>query len=301
MKTVDNIPNDRVCERAIGAGRLSRQGRSRRAPRVVDMLHRSQPFPASVMPVASAATWQRGIGNSWMLLTIGLMIGFVLGFVLFLSRLPEEQYTLVETERMVEEFETADSADYEFYDRLSDSGSPVPEFNDAANQMPAFSGAETTGNSATARRASRAPAVELTEDLEIGVASVQPIEVAATGAAARAVASQARVVKAESQARQQAQPVKQVSAPTVVKRVRENAATAYYLQAGAFTHGGDAERMQRELNRTGLDAFVRTVAINGKQWHRVRIGPFYDADSLYQAQTRLGRSGISYLVIKVQS
>ena len=49
-----------------------------------------------------------------------------------------------------------------------------------------------------------------------------------------------------------------------------------------------------------MDAFINNIAIEGKQWHRVRLGPFYDSQSLYSAQNRLGRSGISYLVVKVQ-
>ena len=59
--------------------------------------------------------------------------------------------------------------------------------------------------------------------------------------------------------------------------------------------------MKSRLIDSGMDAFVRTVAKDGKQLHRVRIGPFYDAKALRDAQSRLSQSGLGYLVIKVQS
>ena len=95
--------------------------------------------------------------------------------------------------------------------------------------------------------------------------------------------------------------VKTVREPTVIKKIHSKPSTSFYLQAGAFTKSGDAQRMKERLTQSGMDAFVRTVDIDGQAWHRVRIGPFYDSDTLHTAQTKLGRNGISYLVIKVQS
>ena len=88
---------------------------------------------------------------------------------------------------------------------------------------------------------------------------------------------------------------------SIVKKVEKRQGVAYYLQAGAFLKGADAAKMQQQLNTAGMDAFIRSAKVDGRQWHKVRIGPFYDSDTLYTAQTRLGRSGISYLVIKVES
>ena len=232
---------------------------------------------------------QRGIGQWWMILTIGIMVGFVFGFILFLSRLPDEHYTLVETERGIEQIEASDAEQYAFYDRLSDQRSTVP--NAEANDLPAFSRDRNAGKySAGANE--RPTAVKIADELTVG-ADVKPVEVAASAAAATAAVVSGGNAGAGDH----------LLAPesTTVKKSVDRPSTSYYLQAGAFARGDDAQRLQRQLNQSGMDAFVKKVAIEGKQWHRVRIGPFYDSRSLNTAQTKLGRNGISYLVIKVQS
>lgn len=235
----------------------------------------------------SRVTSQAGFGNSWVLLTLGLMVGFITAFVLFMSGMPEEHYTLIEAETAVEQYKSADASEFEFYDRLNNLNSTVPEFK--KEDIPAFSNEGRRVITATAEKQS---AVELAPDLIARADEGQAVEVAASAV------KEPRVAAAQSDSLVRARPVKQ---NTIVRKIAKTPDTAYYLQAGAFTSGGDADRMQEQLVSAGMDAFVKTVAIDGKNWHRVRIGPFYDSDSLYTAQTRLGRSGISYLVIKVQS
>ncbi len=226
-----------------------------------------------------------------MVLTIGIMVGFIFGFILFLSRLPNDTYTLVETERGIEQIDAADADQYNFYDRLSDSNSLVP--NAAAEDLPSFTRSSSEGKyGADANQRPRA--VEIADELTVGT-EVAPVEIAAVGAgnlgATGAVAS---VTTANNSAAGSG------VRDTVVKRSDSHPSTFYYLQAGAFNDPADANRLQRQLVRSGMDAFINNVAIEGKRWHRVRVGPFYDADSLTAAQTRLGRNGISYLVVKVQ-
>lgn len=228
---------------------------------------------------------QLGLGNSWVLLTLGLMIGFIITFVLFLSGMPEEHYTLIETEAAVEQYKSADASEFEFYDRLNKRNTVVPTFE--GDNMPAFS---NEGRRVQTANTDKQSAVELAADLIARADEGQAVEVAASSANKNDALVTDPLVRAT--------PVKQ---KTIVRKVPNNPGTAYYLQAGAFTNNNDADRMQDQLVNAGMDAFVKTVAIDGKQWHRVRIGPFYDSESLYAAQTRLGRSGISYLVIKVQS
>ncbi|OED40971.1 hypothetical protein AB833_10790 [Chromatiales bacterium (ex Bugula neritina AB1)] len=234
---------------------------------------------------------QLGASQGWMLLTIGIMVGFIFGFVLFLSRLPEDHYTLVETERAVEQYKPSDASQFAFYDRLSEVDSAVP--NIKADEMPAFSRTQSAGKYG-ANDNERPGAVQIAEGFNVDE-GVQPIGgVSGTGGTVSGASAAAL-------ARQQQAKLREIQQPTVVKKIRNKPSTSYYLQAGAFTTSGDAQRLREQLQVSGMDAFVRTVAIEGKKWHRVRIGPFYDSDNLYNAQTRLGRSGISYLVIKVQS
>lgn len=235
---------------------------------------------------------QAGASHGWMLLTIGVMVGFILGFVLFLSRLPEEHYTLVETERAVEKYKNADASQFAFYDRLSEVNDAVPNVD--ADEMPAFNRSGSAGRYGASDN-KRPGAVQIAEELNVPQ-SVQPFDVAGA-----VVGSPSGGVATNTISKQQAAEIRKIREPTIVKKIPNKPATSYYLQAGAFVEGSDARRMQEKLKNSGMDAFIRTVAIEGKKWHRVRIGPFYDSNNLYNAQTKLGRSGVSYLVIKVQS
>lgn len=229
-----------------------------------------------------------------MLMTIGIMVGFVLGFILFLSRLPEEHYTLVETERAVENYKTADPSQYGFYDNLPDVRDAVP--NVSADQMPAFSRSERTGKYGAATN-ERPTAVQVAEELNNSGVGVVPIEVAAAGNATLTGAG----AGVNALAKQQSAKMRNIQESTIVKKIPNAPATFYYLQAGAFINNRDAHNLKNKLIQSGMDAFIRTVPKNGKQWHRVRIGPFYDGKKLLEAQNRLSRGGLGYLVIKVQS
>ena len=238
---------------------------------------------------------QRGLGQGWMLMTIGVMVGFILGFILFLSRLPEERYTLVETERAIEEYKTTEASQFAFYDKLSDVDNAVPNVN--VNDIQEFERSRGEGKYGAGSN-ERAGAVEIAEQLNVidGVADgIQSLSVPA-GSAVQIVAKNSEPVPQRPSGK-----VKTVREPTVIKKIHSKPSTSFYLQAGAFTKSGDAQRMKERLTQSGMDAFVRTVDIDGQAWHRVRIGPFYDSDTLHTAQTKLGRNGISYLVIKVQS
>ncbi len=241
---------------------------------------------------------QRGLGQGWMLMTIGVMVGFVLGFILFLSRLPEERYTLVETERAIEEYQTTEASQFAFYDNLSDVENAVP--NVEVDDIKDFKRSRSEGKYGAGNN-ERAGAVQIAEELTVidGLADgVQSLSVPA-GSAVQIVAKNSEPVTQPPPAA--SGKSKTVREPTVIKKIHTKPSTSFYLQAGAFTKSGDAQRMKDRLTQSGMDAFVRTVAIDGQSWHRVRIGPFYDSDTLHTAQTKLGRNGISYLVIKVQS
>lgn len=224
-----------------------------------------------------------------MLLTIGIVVGFVLGFVLFLSRLPEEHYTLVETERAVETYKAADPSQFGFYDNLPDVRDAVP--NVEADQMPAFRRSESAGRYGAASN-ERPTAVKVADEFS-ATPGVQPLEVAAAGTAT--------ITSGGALASQQSAKMRTIQESTVVKKIPNTPTTFYYLQAGAFVSNGDATRMKNQLVQSGMDAFIRTVPKDGKMLHRVRIGPFYDADTLRAAQNRLAQSGLGYLVIKVKS
>lgn len=75
----------------------------------------------------------------------------------------------------------------------------------------------------------------------------------------------------------------------------------FYLQAGSFQKAKKADRMKARIALLGLDVAIQDVEINGEQWHRVRVGPYEQRAQLRDAQQRLRKDGIEYLVLREKS
>ena len=66
----------------------------------------------------------------------------------------------------------------------------------------------------------------------------------------------------------------------------------YVLQVASFKSMNDADGLKAQLTLLGFRPVVQTVAINSdEKWHRVRIGPYADRDSLEAARIRLRTDG----------
>ena len=66
----------------------------------------------------------------------------------------------------------------------------------------------------------------------------------------------------------------------------------YILQVASFKSMKDADGLKAKLTLLGFRPVVQTVAINSdEKWHRVRIGPYADRDSLEAARIRLRADG----------
>jgi cell division protein FtsN len=72
----------------------------------------------------------------------------------------------------------------------------------------------------------------------------------------------------------------------------------YILQVGSFRNAADAEQMKARLALLGSVATVQTVTVNGKTWHRVRIGPFKGARKADEMRRMLSDNQIDTLVMK---
>ncbi len=59
------------------------------------------------------------------------------------------------------------------------------------------------------------------------------------------------------------------------------------LQVSSFSNAGDAEALKARLALTGVQANVVPVTIDGRTWHRVRLGPFADSRALESAKREL--------------
>jgi cell division protein FtsN len=87
--------------------------------------------------------------------------------------------------------------------------------------------------------------------------------------------------------------------PAAAKPVKPASGT-FYLQVGSFRNGVQAERFKAELAMQGMQTSIQTVTINNKDtYHRVRVGPFHDFDTLDKTRQSLKKKGIDSTPIKV--
>ena len=98
------------------------------------------------------------------------------------------------------------------------------------------------------------------------------------------------VVVPDQELRRKAEP----AADTLPGNVQDS----YILQVGSFQNAADAEQMKARLALLGSVANVQTVTVNGKTWHRVRIGPFKGARKADEMRRMLSENQIDTLVMK---
>jgi cell division protein FtsN len=75
----------------------------------------------------------------------------------------------------------------------------------------------------------------------------------------------------------------------------------YVLQAGAFRHYQDADRLKASLALVGISAHIQKVSIDNDIWHRVRIGPYTDLAELNRVRSQLKQHNINAILLKVKS
>ena len=73
----------------------------------------------------------------------------------------------------------------------------------------------------------------------------------------------------------------------------------YVLQAGSFRAEADAEGRRASLALLGIESSIQRVTIDTDEYHRVRIGPTSNLDSLNGIRTRLWDAEIEVLLIKL--
>jgi cell division protein FtsN len=87
-----------------------------------------------------------------------------------------------------------------------------------------------------------------------------------------------------------------------IKQAPQGSKDQYYLQAGSFPNETDANNLKAKLALMGIEATIQTVSVPDKGvWHRVRVGPFSDAEDMNTARTTLAQNGMQPSLIKVQT
>ena len=90
---------------------------------------------------------------------------------------------------------------------------------------------------------------------------------------------------------------KATAVETSVKSVK--AADRFWLQAGSFSTGPDAENLRARLALAGWEATVQEGALPDKSVrYRVRLGPYDNADELGRMKSELASRGFDVAVIR---
>lgn len=77
---------------------------------------------------------------------------------------------------------------------------------------------------------------------------------------------------------------------------------SYFLQVGSFKSESDADNLKAKLALQGFEAIVQTASIPEKgTWHRVRVGPFNNIDSINKMRNQLTANDFNVDLIKIQS
>nr|VFK23640.1 MAG: cell division protein FtsN [Candidatus Kentron sp. MB]VFK27989.1 MAG: cell division protein FtsN [Candidatus Kentron sp. MB]VFK74505.1 MAG: cell division protein FtsN [Candidatus Kentron sp. MB] len=111
-------------------------------------------------------------------------------------------------------------------------------------------------------------------------------------------------LRAQSEAQKEPETPRQTSEQLPDQATDQAAAPSqppdrYILQVGSFRHLEDADRLKAKLVLGGFDVEIQTVSMDsGSTWHRVRLGPYKELDTVYRVRIRLQRNGFMPLVLK---
>lgn len=110
----------------------------------------------------------------------------------------------------------------------------------------------------------------------------------------------AAVAAPVEEASNQAPPATAPAPKPAPAKTAKPASGTFYLQVGSFRNSVQAERFKAQLAMQGMQTSIQTVTINNKDtYHRVRVGPFHDFDTLDKTRQSLKKKGIDSTPIKV--
>jgi cell division protein FtsN len=76
--------------------------------------------------------------------------------------------------------------------------------------------------------------------------------------------------------------------------------TIYYLQAGSFRDLSDAESTRAKLALLGFEAAISDHSSDSGVLHRVRLGPYKQAEAMNKARAKLLDSGVDVAIVRSQ-
>ena len=105
-------------------------------------------------------------------------------------------------------------------------------------------------------------------------------------------------LSAKAKAEQQAKAAPNATTTTPAPGTTPVAPGRYILQAGSYPDAKGADEIKAKLALLGFIAQVQPVTINGKAWHRVRLGPYPSASELESAKRALSENGVNAIALK---
>lgn len=79
----------------------------------------------------------------------------------------------------------------------------------------------------------------------------------------------------------------------------ERAPGVYVIQAGAFPDFAQADAVKARLALLGIVAQIQQITVDGRTFHRVRVGPIEDAARLKRMRDQLRANRIDHIVVPV--
>jgi cell division protein FtsN len=67
------------------------------------------------------------------------------------------------------------------------------------------------------------------------------------------------------------------------------AGTQYFLQVASFPAYSDADKLKAQLLMNSYNANIQKTTVNNHDWYRVVVGPYYNLNTLSQAQDALAK------------
>lgn len=96
-------------------------------------------------------------------------------------------------------------------------------------------------------------------------------------------------------------PAGPVAAPESPPPAATAANQGLFLQVGAFQKTADAENLKARIAMLGFEANILEVDVPDKGlMHRVRTGPYANAEEMNRARTQLSQNGIPATVVRVK-
>ena len=89
-------------------------------------------------------------------------------------------------------------------------------------------------------------------------------------------------------------------APALAKPESGEEKWVYYLQVGAFRENADAENVRAKLALLGFEATITDRSTDNGVLHRVRMGPFPQAEAMHKVRAKLAENGVDVAVVRNQ-